>query len=53
MEDEGGSRLEVQTQVADGMWRLTAGAGQPTDCPHGMGGSHEGFRVWSVYMAGL
>ena len=44
MEDEGGSRLEVQTQVADGMWRPTAGAGQPTDCPHGMGGSHRGLQ---------
>ncbi|RVX06671.1 hypothetical protein CK203_029568 [Vitis vinifera] len=27
MEEEGGSRLETQTQVVDGMWRLTARAG--------------------------
>ena len=44
MEEEGGSRLETQKQVVDGMWRLTAGAGQPMDCPHGSGGSHLGFQ---------
>ncbi|RVW55331.1 Transposon TX1 uncharacterized 149 kDa protein [Vitis vinifera] len=42
MEEEGGSRLETQTQVVDGMWRLTAGVGQPMDCHHGLGGSHLG-----------
>ena len=44
MEDEGGSRLEDQTQLADGMWRLTVGAGQPMDCPRGMSGSHLGLQ---------
>ena len=44
MEEEGGSRLETQTQVVDGMWRLTAGAGQPMDSHHGLGGSHLGLQ---------
>ena len=44
METEGGSRLEDQTQLADGTWRLTAGSGQPMDCLHGRGGSHLGLQ---------
>ena len=44
MEAEGGSRLEDQTQLADGTWRLTVGSGQPMDCLRGRSGSHLGLQ---------
>ena len=44
MEAEGGSRLEDQTQLVDGTWRLIAGAGQPMDCLREMGGSQLGLQ---------
>ena len=37
-EVEGGSRLEEQTQSADGTRRLTSGSGRPMECYRGLSG---------------